>query len=491
MASSVPPLAPELASWSPDSWREKPNQQPIRYEDPVALAASTRALRQLPPLVTSWEIERLRAQIAEAQAGHRFLLQGGDCAETLADCTAGIITNKLKILLQMSLVLVHALQQPVIRVGRFAGQYTKPRSSPTETIGGVTLPSYFGDSVNDAAFDAAKRRADPDRMLRAYEHSALTLNFVRSLTAAGFADVHHPEYWDLGYRTSVPETIRSEYRRTTQTLADAVRFMSALGERTVAELTRVEFFTSHEALLLDYESAQTSTVPRRAGHYLLSTHFPWVGERTRDADAAHIEFLRGVRNPMGIKVGPSASPESVVHTIRVLNPSNEPGKITVITRLGAGQVRTALAPLVQQITRAGLAVLWVVDPMHGNTHKTASGRKTRHFDDILQEIDLSFEVHEQLGSLLGGVHFELTGEDVTECTGGAEDIQESELDLNYSTLCDPRLNYRQALEMSFFVARRLARRRRPTMAPPSSRDPTARDPSSTWEPEPGSFSRRR
>jgi 3-deoxy-7-phosphoheptulonate synthase len=472
VASSVPPLAPELLTWSPDSWRLKPNQQPIPYDDPEALQASTAALRKLPPLVTSWEIERLRAQIADAQEGNRFLLQGGDCAETLDDCTPSVITNKLKILLQMSLVLVHALQAPVIRVGRFAGQYTKPRSSPREQIGSLSLPSYFGDSVNGAAFDPAARRPDPARMVRAYQHAALTLNFIRSLTAAGFADVHHPEYWDLGYRASVPESVRSEYRRTTETLADAVRFMSALGERTVAELTRVEFFTSHEALLLEYESAQTTTVPRRLGHYLLSTHYPWVGERTRDPGGAHVEFLRGIRNPVGIKVGPGAEPELLVETLRVLDPANEPGKLTVITRLGATQVRERLPPLIEAVTRAGRRVLWVVDPMHGNTQKTASGRKTRHFDDILQEIDLSFEVHEHAGTQLGGVHFELTGEDVTECTGGAEDIQESDLDVNYSTLCDPRLNYRQALEMSFFVARRLARRRRTTTAyPPSSREP--------------------
>jgi 3-deoxy-7-phosphoheptulonate synthase len=474
VASSVPPFAPELYSWSPDSWRTKPNQQPIPYEDPIALEKSTETLRKLPPLVTSWEIERLRSQIADAQEGSRFLLQGGDCAETLDDCTPSIITNKLKILLQMSLVLVHALQAPVIRVGRFAGQYTKPRSSPMEEIGSLKLPSYFGDSVNGAPFDPVQRRPDPYRMVRAYKHAALTLNFIRSLTAAGFADVHHPEYWDLGYRASVPENIRSEYRRTTETLADAVRFMSALGERTVAELTRVEFFTSHEALLLEYESAQTTTVPRRSGHYLLSTHYPWVGERTRDPNAAHIEFLRGIRNPIGIKVGPTTSGETLVETLRILDPSNEPGKISVITRLGAAKVRERLPGIVQAVQRAGRRVLWVVDPMHGNTHKTSTGRKTRHFDDILQEIDLAFEVHDQVGTQLGGVHFELTGDDVTECTGGAEDIQESDLDTNYSTLCDPRLNYRQALEMSFFVARRLARRRRSTTVfPPSSRDPNS------------------
>jgi 3-deoxy-7-phosphoheptulonate synthase len=448
-------------SWSIDSYKSRKNPQAVTYDDPVALGRATDLLRRMPPLVTSWEIERLREQLAEAQLGHRFMLQGGDCAETLADCTREIITNKLKILLQMSLVLVHASQAPVIRVGRIAGQYAKPRSDKTEKRGGVELPSYFGDSVNASEFTAEARRPDPERMVEAYQHAGLTINFIRSLVAAGFADVTHPEYWELGFKDSVPASVRAEYESKARSLAEALRFMSALGERTFAELARVEFFTSHEALHLDYEAAQTSAVPRREGHYLLSTHFPWVGERTRDIDGAHIELLRGIRNPIGMKVGPSARPSEILDVLDVLDPHNEPGRMTLITRLGAGNVETALPPLLDAIKKSKRRVLWCIDPMHGNTVKTASGRKTRRFDEILLEIERTFVAHDQAGTFASGVHFELTGENVNECIGGADGVTESDLEKNYATACDPRLNYRQALEMSFFIANHLKKRRAP------------------------------
>jgi 3-deoxy-7-phosphoheptulonate synthase len=447
-------------SWSAESWRAKPDPHHVEYDDPAAVESALARLRELPPLVTSWEIERLKTLLAEAQEGKRFLLQGGDCAETLDDCRSPIIANKLKILLQLSLVLVQGGHRPVIRVGRFAGQYAKPRSKPRETQNGVELSSYFGDLVNRPEFTAEARRADPALLVSGYHHAAATLNFIRSLSAAGFADVHHPEYWDLAFfqRAAVPRELREEYEATTRQLAHALQFMEALGENTIEELTRVDFFTSHEGLNLYYESAQTRTVPRRPGHYDLATHFPWIGERTRAIGGAHVEFFRGVRNPVGVKVGPDADPGEIVGVVMALNPEDEPGKIALITRFGASKVASKLAPLVERVRGSGRKVLWVCDPMHGNTVSTQSGLKTRSFDDILREVELSFDVHASLGTHLGGVHFELTGEDVTECLGGAAGITEKDLDKNYATKCDPRLNYRQALEMGFRIAKRMAAR---------------------------------
>ena len=443
--------------WTPNSWETKPAEQQVRYDDPEALASAVTRLRTLPPLVTSWEIERLKAFIADAQAGRRFLLQGGDCAETIVDCRPDIITNKLKILLQMSLVLIHGGKKPVIRVGRFAGQYAKPRSKPVEVKDGVELPSYYGDLVNRPEFTAEARRADPQLLLSGYSHAALTLNFIRSLSAGGFADLHHPEYWDLSFfnRAELPPEVKREYESTTRELSEALRFMEALGESTVDELTRVDFFTSHEGLNLLYESAQTRPVPRRAGHYDLTVHLPWIGERTRALEGAHIEFFRGIRNPVGVKLGPSVAADDVVRLVERLNPDDEPGKIVLITRMGAAKVEAALPPLIEALRRSGRRVLWVSDPMHGNMQVTQSGWKTRNFDNILREVELSFDAHESCGSHLGGVHFELTGDDVTECIGGG--INEADLDRNYLSVCDPRLNYRQALEMAFLVARRMGK----------------------------------
>jgi 3-deoxy-7-phosphoheptulonate synthase len=440
-------------SWSIDSWKGKPYAQDVAYEDPVALEAASAKLRQLPPLVTSWEVERLKRFVAEAQEGKRFLLQGGDCAETLADCQSGIIANKLKILLQMSLVLIHAGKKPVVRVGRLAGQYAKPRSKPTEERGGVVLPSYFGDLVNHPEFTPEARRADPFALVEAYHHAAHTLNFVRSLSAAGFADLHHPEYWDLAFlaRAGLPADLREEYTQATHKLSEALRFMEALGEGSIDELTRVDFFTSHEGLNLHYESAQARQVPRRDGQWLLTTHMPWIGERTRAVDGAHVEFFRGVENVVGVKLGPTVDPQEIIRLFTILSPTNEPGKIVAITRMGAANVERALPPLVEAVRRAGRRVLWVSDPMHGNGITTSTGLKTRDFDDILREIELSFAVHRSVGSELGGVHFELTGDDVTECIGGG--LTEQDLDKNYASLCDPRLNYRQALEMAFRIGR--------------------------------------
>jgi len=458
--SPRPPVsgAPNEGAWTPDSWRARLESQQVRYDDPEAVARAVAKLRALPPLVTSWEIERLRTLLAEAQEGKRFVLQGGDCAETLADCRPEVITNKLKILLQMSLVLVQGLHRPVVRVGRFAGQYAKPRSSATETkrVGGreVTLPSYFGDLVNQAPFDELSRRPDPHLMVRGYQHAAMTLNFIRSLIDGGFADVHHPEYWDLSFfhHANLPTERREAYERVSRSLAEALGFMEALGEAKVHELTRVEFFTSHEGLNLLYESAQTRRVPRRPGHYDLTTHLPWIGERTRAIGGAHVEFFRGIANPVGVKLGPKADPAEAVELARVLNPENQPGKLVVITRMGAPNVERSLPGLIEAMSRAGRGALWICDPMHGNGMVTAGGVKTRSFDAITEELRKTCAVHRAAGTVLGGVHFELTGEDVTECIGGASGVTEDCLTRNYASPCDPRLNYQQSLELAFILS---------------------------------------
>ncbi len=443
--------------WSPTSWKGKPNAQDVPYEDPRALDEAVARLHAMPPLVTSWEVEQLKGLIAEAQVGKRFLLQGGDCAETTSECRPDPIVNKLKILLKMSLVLILGGRKPVVRVGRFAGQYAKPRSSPRETRDGVELPSYFGDLVNRGEFTAEARRPDPKNLVEGYLHAATTLNFVRSLSAGGFADLHHPEYWDLSFFESaaLPPQLRDEYQLVMRQLADALRFMEALGEGAIDELSRVDFYTSHEGLNLHYESAQTRKVPRRTGHYNLTTHLPWIGERTRALDGAHVEFFRGIRNPIGVKVGPKMSPDELLRLSDVLDPGREPGRLVVITRMGATHVEDALPKLLDAVKREGRLVLWVCDPMHGNTVTATSGHKTRNFDAILRELEATFDAHQASGTYLGGVHFELTGDDVTECLGGAQGITESDLSRNYETACDPRLNYAQALEMAFRVARRL------------------------------------
>jgi len=449
--------APTPQGWSPDSWRGLPSGHMTVYENPSAEAEAVAKLRQFPPLVTSGEIEHLRTLIAEAQEGKRFLLQGGDCAESLANCTSEVITSQLKILLQMSLVLVHGLKKPVVRVGRIAGQYAKPRSSATETRSGVTLPSYYGDLVNRPEFSADARRPDPHLMVRAYQHAGVTLNFIRSLIDGGFADLHHPENWDLRFmrHANLAEDLSREYTRMAGQLAEALKFMEAMGEQSFADAHRVDFFTSHEALNLLYESAQTRTVPRRSGHYNLTAHFPWIGDRTRKLDGPHIEYARGIRNPIGVKIGPGAAPEDVVALIERVNPGNEPGRMTIIHRMGAEKIEAHLPQILEAVKDAGKRVLWVCDPMHGNTRSTASGIKTRSFEAILKELNTACDLHEQAGTILGGVHFELTGDDVTECVGGATGLAEADLGSRYQSACDPRLNYSQALEMAFLIARRM------------------------------------
>lgn len=458
-----PPSTPE--NWTPDGWKAVGSDSggQYAYADGDGLRRATARLAELPPLVTSWEIEKLKDQIAQAQQGRRFILQGGDCAETLADCRPEPIANKLKILLQMSLVLIHGLRVPVTRVGRFAGQYAKPRSSAMEPgeHGGqaMELPSYFGDLINRAEFTPESRAPNPDLLVQGYQHAALTLNFIRSLLDGGFADLHHPEYWDLSFFNNADLSARrkAQYEHMSRTLADGLAFMENLGEQRVEDSTRVDFYTSHEGLNLHYETAQTRRVPRREGWYDLTTHMPWIGERTRQLDGPHVAFFRGVRNPVGVKVGPKVSPDELVRLVDALNPCNEAGKLVLIARMGVGRVSEALPPLLERVRREGRRVLWMSDPMHGNGIKTAAGIKTRSFDDILLELERTVDAHKGAGTRLGGVHFELTGEDVTECIGGAAGVSEHDLTRNYASPCDPRLNYQQSLELAFLLAGAMGR----------------------------------
>jgi 3-deoxy-7-phosphoheptulonate synthase len=447
-----PMIANPPSSWRPDSWQGRPAVQQPQYPDRAALDGALERLRHLPPLVTSWEVNALKAHLAEAQEGRRFVLQGGDCAESFDDCRPEIITNRLKVLLQMSLVLVHGLKKPVIRVGRFAGQYAKPRSTDTETRDGLTLPAYRGDLVNAADFTQASRTPDPQRLIEGHSRSALTVNFVRGLIDGGFADLHHPEYWDLSWVHHSP--LAEQYQRIVDSIGESVRFMETLAGQPVGDFSRVEFYTSHEALLLYYEQAQTRQVPRSEGWYNLSTHFPWIGMRTAALDGAHVEYMRGIRNPVAVKIGPAMTAETLVRLCEVLNPSNEPGKLAFIHRMGAGAIAAKLPPLVEAVRAAGHRVLWLCDPMHGNTQATKAGVKTRRFDDILAELDQAFRIHERCGTHLGGVHLELTGEDVTECLGGARDLVEGDLQRAYRSSVDPRLNYEQALELALKIVSR-------------------------------------
>ncbi|HTR52643.1 MAG TPA: 3-deoxy-7-phosphoheptulonate synthase class II [Kofleriaceae bacterium] len=442
-----------MTDWTPTSWQSRPAAQQASYSDDAALRRVLDEMSRLPPLVTSWEVEELRGQLARAAHGDAFVLQGGDCAESFDDCRSDPIAAKLKILLQMSLVLVHGTKKSVVRIGRIAGQYAKPRSADSETRGGVTLPAYRGDIINRDAFTAEDRAPDPVLMLRAYERAALTLNFIRALVDGGFADLHHPEYWDVSFAKGSPNA--AQYERIVESIRESLDFVSAITGVEAEVLRRVDIYTSHEALALHYEQAATRRVPRRTGYYNLSTHFPWIGMRTAQLDGAHVEFHRGIRNPLGIKIGPAMTADWLLALLDVLDPDREPGRITLIHRMGADQVRVKLPPLVEAVRGAGRTPLWVCDPMHGNTETLPQGIKTRRFDKIVDELEQSFALHTELGSRLGGVHVELTGEDVTECIGGARGLSETDLERAYKSRVDPRLNYEQALEMAMRIARHL------------------------------------
>ena len=448
--------------WTPAGWRARVAAQQPTYPDALALAQVQGELGRLPPLVTSWEILALKKQLAEAQEGKRFLLQGGDCAESFADCESALISNRLKVLLQMSLVLVHGLRLPVVRVGRFAGQYAKPRSADLEEKNGVTLPSYRGDFINQPEFTPEARTPDPRRMVKGHARSAMTMNFVRALIDGGFADLHHPEYWDLDWVGHSP--LSDEYREMVAAVGDAVRFMEPISGTAMNNLNRADFYTSHEALLLPYEEALTRQVPRQWGWFNLSTHFPWIGMRTADLDGAHVEYFRGLRNPVAVKIGPSVTPDQLLRLTDALNPENEPGRLSYIHRMGATRVAERLPPLLDAIRREGRRVLWISDPMHGNTESTSNGFKTRRFANIRSEVEASFELHAAAGTRLGGVHLELTGENVTECTGGARDLTDIDLERAYRSTVDPRLNYEQSLEIAMLIVRKQGQIARPAQA---------------------------
>jgi len=448
--------APSTGSeWTPGSWQRKAAAQQPTYPNAAALKSVLSQLSRLPPLVTSWEIETLKGQLAAATRGEWFLLQGGDCSENFDDCESDAIARKLKILLQMSLVLTQGGKKRVIRVGRFAGQYAKPRSADTETRGQISLPSYRGDMINRAGYTLAERTPNPELLLRAYERSGLTINFIRALVDGGFADLHHPEYWDLGFVSKSPRA--ADYLRLVESIGESLRFLETLIGGPVSDVNRVDFFTSHEGLHLLYEQAQTRHVPRRTGWYNLSTHFPWIGDRTRALGGAHAEYFRGIANPIGVKIGPGVQPEEAVALAETLNPQNQPGRLTFIHRFGAKKVERCLPPMVEAIRQSGQVILWCCDPMHGNTETTANGIKTRHFDKILAELETSFRILKSCGAHLGGVHFELTGENVTECLGGASGLTEADLSRDYRTQLDPRLNYEQAMELALLLAHLMAR----------------------------------
>jgi len=436
-----------------DHWRTLPIKQQPAWDDAVEAAAAASELATLPPLVFAGEVDMLRERLARAARGDAFLLQGGDCAETFAGATADQIRNRVKTILQMAVVLTYGASMPVIKMGRMAGQFAKPRSSDTETRGDVTLPAYRGDIVNGYDFTPESRRADPRRIVQGYHTAASTLNLIRAFTQGGFADLRMVHSWNKGFASN---PANQRYEGLAKEIDRAVKFMEAAGA-DFEELKRVEFYASHEGLLMDYERPMTRIDSRTGLPYNTSAHFLWIGERTRDLDGAHVDFFRRIRNPIGVKLGPSTTPDTIEKLIDVLDPDREPGRLTFITRMGAGTIRDALPPLLEAVKGFDANPLWVTDPMHGNGLTTPTGYKTRRFDDVVDEVRGFFEAHRAAGTHPGGIHVELTGDDVTECLGGSEQIDEETLATRYESLCDPRLNHMQSLELAFLVAEELGR----------------------------------
>ncbi len=440
------------ANWTPDSWRTKPIRQVPSYPDEEALREVEARLASFPPLVFAGEARKLRRKLARVAEGKGFLLQGGDCAESFAEHSADNIRDFFRVFLQMAVVLTYASGQPVVKLGRIAGQFAKPRSDDFETRDGVTLPSYRGDIINSIEFDEEARIPDPHRQLQAYRQSAATLNLLRAFAQGGYANLEHVHRWTLGFLRDTP--MAGRYREIADRITDTMRFMRACGINpdTAHQLRTTDFYTSHEALLLGYEQALTRIDSTSGDWYATSGHFLWIGDRTRDPEGAHVEFLRGVQNPIGIKAGPSMTPDGLLKLIEILNPENDPGRLTIITRFGADKVASGLPPLIRAVQREGFKVVWSCDPMHGNTIKTDAGYKTRPFDRVLAEVRAFMQVHAAEGTHAGGIHIEMTGQNVTECTGGARAIAESDLSDRYHTHCDPRLNAAQALELAFLIA---------------------------------------
>jgi 3-deoxy-7-phosphoheptulonate synthase len=442
-------MSPPTKSIDLDAWRELPAAQQPEWPDPAGVGEVTAELAEQAPLVLAGECDQLTERLAAVAAGEAFVLQGGDCAETFSGSAADAVRAKIETLLQMALVLTYAAAVPVVKIGRMAGQFAKPRSRPTESRDGVELPAYRGDAVNDFEFTPEARRPDPARLLQAYNSAAGTLNLCRAFASGGYADLHQAHAWNQDFVAQSPAGQR--YEQLAGEIDRALAFMKACGADS-EELHGVELYASHEALLLDYERALTRIDIRSGLPYDLSAHLVWIGERTRDPNGAHVEFCRQVRNPIGVKLGPTVSPDDAIALVERLNPGREPGRLTFITRMGAGEIRNVLPQLVEKVTEHGAPVAWVCDPMHGNTYEAPSGHKTRRFDHILDEVAGFFEVHRALGTHPGGIHVEFTGDDVTECIGGGHAIAEEELNERYETACDPRLNRRQALDLAFMVA---------------------------------------
>ena len=464
--------------WSPSSWTTKPIKQDVVYDDRAGVERSIAKLEHLPPLVSPAEIIKLRRSLKEVALGKSFLLQGGDCAELFDYCQQDVIESKIKLLLQMSLILIWGANKPVVRIARMAGQYAKPRSSPMENYEGRQIHSFRGDILN--GYDIKDRVPDPERLVSAYFHSAATLNFVRSSISSGIADLHSPLSWELGHVKEAP--IKAKYEHIVDSITESLQFMRTVGADTAANaLETVDLFTSHEALLLEYEQSLTRKLPHPASHraldtpssefedqsnrqndsavreskhgwYNTSAHFVWIGDRTRQLSGAHIEYIRGIENPIGLKVGPTLDSQELVALLDVVNPSKSIGKVTLITRYGKDRINDLLPGHIQAVRKSGHIVVWQCDPMHGNTQSTPSGLKTRRFSSVLDEVSSALRIHKEQESFLGGVHLELTGEAVTECIGGSEGITENDLDINYTTYCDPRLNEKQALELAFLIA---------------------------------------
>ncbi|KAA8648964.1 3-deoxy-7-phosphoheptulonate synthase class II [Aspergillus tanneri] len=463
-----------MDGWTPDSWTSKPIKQDVVYDDPQGLQSALGKLRTLPPLVTTQEIANLKKNLRNVALGKAFVLQGGDCAELFDYCNQDMIEAKVKLLLQMSLVLIWGANRPVVRIARIAGQFAKPRSNPMEVVDGVEMPSFRGDNINSFPATPESRKPDPSRLVSAYFHSATTLNYMRASLSSGLADLHSPLDWGLGH--VITPSIKEKYERIVSQVKDSLRFMQTVGIDTDRGVETVDIYTSHEGLLLEYEQSLTrllktpttsstitehhpthpiatgTTTSQPKSHYATSAHFLWIGDRTRQLDGAHVEFFRGIANPIGIKIGPSMTPDELIRLLDVVNPAREIGKVTLISRYGAGKIAQYLPGHIAAVQESGHLPVWQCDPMHGNTQSTPSGVKTRHFSDILSELKQALEIHRAAGSFLGGMHLELTGEAVTECVGGAAGLTEEGLGERYTTFCDPRLNEKQALELAFLVA---------------------------------------
>ena len=448
-------------SWTPDSWRAKPaRQMPADYPDPAALAAVEAELSGYPPLVFAGEARTLQAELARVSEGGAFLLQGGDCAESFKEFHPNNIRDTFRVLLQMSVALTFGAAMPIVKIGRIAGQFAKPRSAATETVGAVTLPSYRGDNINGMEFDPAARAPDPQRLLKSYGQSAATLNLIRAFASGGYADLHNVHRWNLEFVADNPQAER--YRALADRISEALKFMEACGitAKEVRAVREVDFYTSHEALLLGFEQAMTRIDSTSGRWYDTSAHMIWIGDRTRQLDGAHVEFCRGVENPIGVKCGPSLRPDELIGLLDILNPANAAGKIVLIARFGAQAIGAGLPALVRKVRSEGRSVVWSSDPMHGNTIKAEGGLKTRRLDDVRSEIDSFFEICRAEGAYPGGVHLEMTGQNVTECLGGLQEISESDLSSRYHTHCDPRLNATQALELAFLLSDELKESRK-------------------------------